>query len=444
VRKFHLRLWGLNGWAPNWLGFELAHAHAKRLDGASNTVLGDSENFVPLLCAPILIAVAVALFVFWRNGRRAFDGPIRIGFWLVALGLAVFSLYWLARFATHVLSQELLTQIDRDDIYRAINHEYGVSLMFIAALLVALGLATGSRGALNLIQRLKESEIRSTAELAERERAQTRLKQQDEHLRRAQRLAKLEYWRWSFEEKRLTARSEEYFAPIGFDPSDPKLTYDKLCSSVHPDDRARVIATYEASDSERTGFAIEYRRCQPDGSIVHLREIAEVEYDEAGNPIGQVGVVQDISDLKRAEAVRDTAELQFEHAERIANLCHWQETLPEQKWIYASKNAARMFGVASADELLGDLSSFFDRAHPDDRAWLEERYKDTVRHPGRFEHTYRIIHKDGSVRYFHEVGEPVFDSAGIPIATRGTTRNVTAEHEAEEQARKREAALSLA
>lgn len=402
------------------------------------------ENLATLLSAPVLIAVAIALFVFRRNGRYAFDGSIKAGFRLVALGLALFLSYWGVRVAMHFLSPGALGPLDLGEIHVAVDHGYGISVLFLAALLVALGLAAGARGALSLIQRLKESELRLKDELAARETVQARLEQQDAHLRRAQQQAKIEYWRWSFDEGRLTARSRESLAPIDFDPDDANITYAQLCRSVHPEDRDRVIATYKASDAARSGFSIEYRRCQSDGSVVHLREIAEVEYDDAGRPVGQVGIVQDISDLKRAEAVRDSAERRFEHAERIANFCHWQDTLPDQTWTYASKNAARLFGAASVEELLGDVSSFFARVHPDDRAWLIERYEETVRTPGRFEHTYRIIHPDGSTRYLHEVGETVFDSKGRPVATRGTTRDVTAEHEAEEKARKREAALAQA
>jgi len=382
-------------------------------------VHGHPEHLATLLGAPIFVAVAVALVVFWRTGRGAFDGSIRLGYYAVAAGLAIFAVYWAARLATHVLPLDILSRAAPTVVHTVVGH----GITFTVVILVALGLAVGSRGTIELIRRLKE---------------------QDAHLRRTQRQGKIAHWRWSFDEARLTSCSSRDFSGCGADSIEPDPSYEQTCSTVHPEDLGRVVATYQDADRERSGFDIHYRRVRPDGVVIHIHEIAEVEYDADGRPVAQLGIIQDISDLKRAEAVRESAELQFEHAERIANLCHWQMSLPDLTWTQSSKNTARMFGVRSVDDLLGDLRPFFALVHPEDRAWLSERYDELVRDPKRLDHTYRIVHSDGSLLYLNEVGEPVLDALGRATAIRGTTRDVTAEHEAEAKARKREAALSLA
>jgi diguanylate cyclase (GGDEF)-like protein/PAS domain S-box-containing protein len=77
-------------------------------------------------------------------------------------------------------------------------------------------------------------------------------------------------------------------------------------SAIHPDDRGRVLAEWQAAVAERRDFALEYRFQRPDGTIVWLAGTSTSLVDEAGEIIGFVGSVTDINVAVAArEALND-------------------------------------------------------------------------------------------------------------------------------------------
>jgi PAS domain S-box-containing protein/prepilin-type processing-associated H-X9-DG protein len=74
--------------------------------------------------------------------------------------------------------------------------------------------------------------------------------------------------------------------------------------AIHPDDRARVAATIEASLAGGVAFEAEYRVTRPDGSVRSVLARGRVERDDAGVAVRLPGVVLDITDRVRAEEER--------------------------------------------------------------------------------------------------------------------------------------------
>jgi PAS domain S-box-containing protein len=184
----------------------------------------------------------------------------------------------------------------------------------------------------------------------------TELKQTEQELREvsrrlelAQNQAKVGYWRWSFEEGRLTYWSEGA-AQISQYPSDemtPK-TYEEMLAPIHPGDRARVEAEFKAADEERRDFSMEYRVLEKDGRVRHVREIGEVEYDEAGKPVAHVGIVQDITELKQMEEElrRSERRLNAFFEEAPAGLVLYDR---QGRYFKANETIARMNGVPASE-----------------------------------------------------------------------------------------------
>jgi len=138
-------------------------------------------------------------------------------------------------------------------------------------------------------------------DITELKQAEGNLREISRRLELAQKQAKVGYWRWSFEEERLTYWSEEA-AQISQYPLDTGLkNYEETLAAIHPDDRPRVEAEYKAADEEYRDFSLEYRVVHKDGRITHIREIGEVEHDGSGVPVAHVGFVQDITELKQME-----------------------------------------------------------------------------------------------------------------------------------------------
>ena len=71
--------------------------------------------------------------------------------------------------------------------------------------------------------------------------------------------------------------------------------------ATHPQDRKRVKNEWAEAVRAQRGFSMEYRFLRPDGSIVWVQGQAEPERDHAGNLLGFVGTITDITAIKRGE-----------------------------------------------------------------------------------------------------------------------------------------------
>ncbi|MBC8267780.1 MAG: PAS domain S-box protein [Rhodospirillaceae bacterium] len=144
--------------------------------------------------------------------------------------------------------------------------------------------------------------------------------------RAATKQAKLAYWRWSFSQQKITDWSDNYNDINSFNGNLP-VTYEDMLDVIHPDDQAFVLETYEKADIGPEGFDVEYRTINDKGEEHWLRELAEVEYDEAGKAIAHIGFIQDITEAKNAREQLNllNAELEKRVLERTEELKNSKE-----------------------------------------------------------------------------------------------------------------------
>lgn len=77
---------------------------------------------------------------------------------------------------------------------------------------------------------------------------------------------------------------------------------DGWMSAVHPEDRPRLHQEWEASTRRGAPSLSDYRFVRPDGTIAWVMGRAVPETDAAGNLLGYIGTITDITERKRAEA----------------------------------------------------------------------------------------------------------------------------------------------
>ena len=80
-------------------------------------------------------------------------------------------------------------------------------------------------------------------------------------------------------------------------------------------------------------------------------------------------------------------------------------------------------------------SSFFDHIHPEDREAMRSTSPPTIQRAEPFEHEFRIVRGDGTVRLMHTWTDFERDAAGKPIRMVGTCQDVTERKRAEEELR---------
>ncbi len=136
--------------------------------------------------------------------------------------------------------------------------------------------------------------LNSYSRLLEAERT---IRSSRNELREAQQIARLGSWVQNIPQGKLMW-SDETYRIFGLLPGTP-LTIDNFIHSIHPEDRAEVLAAWNTALS--TGHYEIDHRIMVAGHEKWVRERAMIRFDAHGAPIEGVGTTLDITERKTAE-----------------------------------------------------------------------------------------------------------------------------------------------
>ncbi len=133
-----------------------------------------------------------------------------------------------------------------------------------------------------------------------------------------------------------------------------RISWDGDMNLIHPEDRARVRKAYDEFLVNGGDWQVDYRLIRGDGEIRWVREMGKAHIMNHGIPEQTIGVLQDITQQKKAEQeiieARDTLEQQvIERTRELANTVkQLQEEVEERE-----KIAAELDFLANHDALTG-------------------------------------------------------------------------------------------
>ena len=119
-------------------------------------------------------------------------------------------------------------------------------------------------------------------------------------LSRSQEAAHLGNWEWKIRENRLTW-SDETHRIFGIPQRDFDATFEAFLKSVHPDDRPLVRHGFDEALVRNAPFSLNHRIILPDGTVRFVHEQGEMESDTSGRPVRLFGIVQDVTEKRKAE-----------------------------------------------------------------------------------------------------------------------------------------------
>src|SRR5438309_1497631 len=139
-------------------------------------------------------------------------------------------------------------------------------------------------------------------EIAERKRAEEKLRGSKAFLSEGQRISHTGSWGWHVSSGKV-AWSEEHFRIFGFDPEKIEPSFQLFLERVHPEDRASIERGLDEAVREKRGFDMEFRIALADGSIKHVQGVGRPVLDESGEVERYIGTTVDITERKRGEAL---------------------------------------------------------------------------------------------------------------------------------------------
>lgn len=206
-------------------------------------------------------------------------------------------------------------------------------------------------------------------DITARKLAEQALAESRRDLSRAQAVAHTGNWSLDLKKNQLVWSDETYRIfglPIG-----AALSYEKFLQQVHPDDRERVDAAWKAAVAGNR-YDIDHRIIA--GSAVKwVREKAELDFDHRGELRGGFGTVQDISELKMAEAA--LAESERRYRELVELSPDGIVVQREHRCVFANTAAMLLLGIRQPRELVQfgwDICAFVRAAdQPATSIWLD-------------------------------------------------------------------------
>jgi PAS domain S-box-containing protein len=199
-----------------------------------------------------------------------------------------------------------------------------------------------------------------------------------------------------------------------------------------------VRAEFQRQISERGEVQnFEFQARRKDGATIWLSENAHAVRDASGAVLYYDGMLQDITERKRAEEAVRESERRFQTLADISPAGIFQ-TDAQGQTTYVNPRWCQISGL-SATDALGD--GWLRAVHPEDRGKLVQGWQAATQVQSISKADYRFVHPDGTISWVLGQAVPEKDHTGRIVGYVGTVTDITERKRAEEALRQSEATL---
>lgn len=193
-------------------------------------------------------------------------------------------------------------------------------------------------------------------------------------------------------------------------------------NAVYEPDRHLLKKEWEKSFGKQQASKMEYRFKRPDGSIAWVIGQAIPEKNAAGEVVGYVGTVTDITERRLAEEKILSSEKKLQKAQEIGKMGYWQRALDSDQ-VWASAEAMKIYGFPPVE---GEMARDKIVACIINKDTVQQASYDLVHHNKEYNIEIMIQPADGSpVKYVASMAELERDENGNPKSIVGTLQDIT-------------------
>ncbi len=236
-------------------------------------------------------------------------------------------------------------------------------------------------------------------------------------------------WEYDLQTDRFWG-SDEAKRIYGFDPDAVDFSTENVESCIP--ERQRVRQALLDLIDRGAPYNLEFEIRPENGSAPKfISSIAELHRDLHGKPKKVVGVIQDITEHKRAEEALKTSEERFRRLAENARDIIYRMSLPSGTYEYMSPAVTELFGYAP-EEFYESPLLIRKVIHPDWHGYFEEQWSRLMwgEMPSTYE--YPIVRKSGEIRWMNQRNILIRDKEDHIIAIEGIVTDITERRKSEE------------
>lgn len=281
--------------------------------------------------------------------------------------------------------------------------------------------------------------IGSVIDISDRRQVEQSLRENEARLKLANRATRSGLWDWDILHN-IAQISEEYCLLFGLNPNQSTISYEGWINLIHPSDRAAASAAISAIlEHQQDYYRDEYRILHPAG-VRWLAARGQVFYDTTGTAIRMLGIMQDITEQKQAEASLRLSE------ERYRCLV---EATTDSVWLTDAQGNVLKTASLWTDltgQLLDETSEwdYLKAIHPDDRDRTLQAFSHCLATGEPYKIEYRVLSPSGAYYWLAAKAVPMYNQDGCIREWIGTFNDITEQRQAEESLRQSEATLRQA
>ena len=258
-------------------------------------------------------------------------------------------------------------------------------------------------------------------DITERKHTEDELRINEARYRMAQTIGHTGNWEYNIKTTCFWG-SDEAKRIYGFDPENDSFSTEEVENCIT--ERERVHQALVDLIQENKPYNLEFEIHPKNSSEPKIiSSIAELQWDDHGNPLRVVGVIQDITERKRAEEAIETSAFRLNEAQQLAHIGSWELDIINNS-LHWSNEIYRLFEI-DPEKFDATYEAFLNAIHPDDRELVNSAYTNSLKDKTPYTIDHRLLFADGRIKYVHEQCETMYDADGTPLRSLGVVQDIT-------------------